>query len=377
MTIIISSQPKKKIIFVQPTIPKYRESFFKGIYEKIPDNLIVYASDMDIGVISQKSIEKPWLRKLESHKKIIFGLSWQKGVKKIPISKEDIIIISGAPKDLSNIFLLIRAKLNNAKIVWWGHFWSSSSTHWKLKLRMSLLKFVDVVLFYTENEIAEFRNQFPNFTELPVFALNNGLDKSEINVLRKPYDAKDRRYHILFIGRVTLKSNLSLLLEALSSESCKNIYLNIIGDGQYITNLQSYAKQLGIEERIYWHGGLIDEAKIASIANQCRLFVYPGAVGLSLIHALDYGLPAIVHNNRWTHMPEIAALENEVNGLMFHENDSNSLAKCISELIRKEDILNKMSSNAVALTNKTFNSDDMTNRFFNMINFIKSKQIIN
>ena len=32
----------------------------------------------------------------------------------------------------------------------------------------------------------------------------------------------------------------------------------------------------------------------------------PGAVGLSLIHAMAYGLPCLVHSNRLQHMPEIA-----------------------------------------------------------------------
>ena len=37
-----------------------------------------------------------------------------------------------------------------------------------------------------------------------------------------------------------------------------------------------------------------------------RIFVYPGEVGLSLIHAMAYGLPCLVHSDRLKHMPEIS-----------------------------------------------------------------------
>lgn len=369
---ITNQTDKKKIIFVQPTIPKYRESFFKEIYKEIGEDLIVYASDMHIGAISQKNLGQVWLKNLGQHKKLFFGLYWQVGVTRIAIHKNDIIVVSGAPRDISNLFLLFKANIAGAKTIWWGHFWSATSSYWRIRLRLFFLRFTTAALFYTDDEIIEFRKDFSNFKHLPVFSLNNGLDKSEIDRFKEPYNAESRKHHILFIGRLTLKSNLILLMDALSNSYCKNIHLHVIGDGEYLEDFQLYSKQINIENRIHWHGGIVDESRIALIANQCRLFVYPGAVGLSLIHALNYALPAVVHNNRRTHMPEIAALKNGVNGQFFDENNKNSLSKVISELVNDEALLNYMSRNAIKTTNKTFNNYDMVNRFLNVVRNISN-----
>ena len=66
---------------------------------------------------------------------------------------------------------------------------------------------------------------------------------------------------------------------------------------------------------------LSNEEEISKLYNFCRCFVYPGEVGLSIIHAMSYGLPAIIHNNINHHNPEHAAFTNEVNGLVFDENN--------------------------------------------------------
>ena len=71
---------------------------------------------------------------------------------------------------------------------------------------------------------------------------------------------------------------------------------------------------------------MAEEPDIAQIANRCRLFVYPGGVGLSLIHAMAYGLPSIIHDDRWRHMPEIAAFQDGRTGRTFEREDPGSLA---------------------------------------------------
>src|SRR5690606_35591262 len=116
-------------------------------------------------------------------------------------------------------------------------------------------------------------------------ALNNGVDVEPIQALRKPYSA-ERGREILFIGRLTAKAELPLLLEALALDRLRGAHLHVIGDGAMRGSLEEHARRLGIDERISWHGGTTDEKAIADIANRCRIFVYPGDVGLSLLHAM-------------------------------------------------------------------------------------------
>lgn len=355
------------VILIQPVVPHYRLGFFGGLHERLGNNFKVYASRVDMGVITDRDFLPEWEQTLGSINPLGLGLEWQRGALKVPIARHDIMVVSGAPRCLTNIALLVKARRAGAKTMWWGHYWSSSSKKWRANLRLKLLRQADSALFYTDQEVEEFQKQFPDQPDFPVFALNNGIDNREIKQLRNPYSASKREKRALFIGRLSEKSRLSLLLDTLALKECADVKLDIIGDGSSLPALRQQAQNLGISQRVVWHGGLADETKIAAIANRCRVFAYPGGVGLSLIHALAYGLPVIVHNDRWAHMPEIAAFSENINGVSFKKGSVHSLAKTIPRLIGDLERLDDMSQNAITLTDRTFNTQDMVERFMQAI----------
>ena len=66
------------------------------------------------------------------------GLSWQVGALSVPIAPGDIVVVSGGPRCLSNIALLLWARLKGARTIWWGQYWSASSRRWRFALRVAL-----------------------------------------------------------------------------------------------------------------------------------------------------------------------------------------------------------------------------------------------
>jgi glycosyltransferase involved in cell wall biosynthesis len=136
-----------------------------------------------------------------------------------------------------------------------------------------------------------------------------------------------------------------------------------IGSGEEEARLRQRSAELGIADRIAWHGGTVGERQIAEIANTCKVFTYAGSVGLILIHGFAYGLPAIVHYNRWEHGPEIAALRPGENGVTFKQGDATSLAKAAAALVSDPHRLSTMSAAAIATTEQSFNASDMAERF--------------
>lgn len=230
-----------------------------------------------------------------------------------------------------------------------------------------LMRLSDVILFYTDQEVEEYRAILRRPTAKRMYGLNNGIENNEITKLRAPYISADRPRDLLFIGRITLKAEFDLLLEALARPECARITLDVIGDGAALTLLKKRAERLEISGRIAWQGATVDEALIATVANRCKAFIYPGSVGLSLIHGLAYGLPAIVHDERRAQMPEIAAHEPGRNGVTFRWNDAVSLAGAINGLLNDPQSLDAMSKEAVALVDRTFNAEDMATRFCNLV----------
>lgn len=359
---------KHNIICVQPALPVYRIGLFERLYNEFGDKFILYAAnDIDLGALTKNVKKNNWSILGNPIKKLPFGLDWQPGVLDIDFDRDDIIIISGAPRNIATMIFAVKVRLKGAKLIWWGHYWSSTSKVWRTKLRYLMMKLANRLLFYTEQEIIEYKNH-QGRKESEIFALNNGIENKEIIKLRKEYKACDREHAIFLIARFREMSQIDLLLNAMAKMS-DTVKLEIIGDGAIKDDLIKLSEQLNIAERIIWHGPMTDEKDISAVANRCKVFVYPGSVGLSIIHGLTYGLPCIAHDDRWLHGPEITALVNGVNGLTFRYNDVQSLAETIQTLIDDDDALDAMSQQALATVADTYNTDDMARRFIRAINF--------
>ena len=224
------------------------------------------------------------------------------------------------------------------------------------------------LLFYSEREVEAYRATLAGGRDLrPVGALNNGVDTAPIAARRAPYRASDREQAALFVGRLTDKSRLGLVLEALARPEAAGMALHVIGDGDEAGALRDMADRLGVAARLTWHGATTDEDRIAEVANRSRVFLYPGDVGLSLIHGLAYGLPAVVHGNAADHMPEIAAFLPETNGRSFRYDDVADLAAIAGGLVDDTATLDRMSQAAVETVEREFNTARMAERFIGFL----------
>lgn len=361
-----------RIVVIQPALPAYRIPLFTRLADAYAARFVVYASHQpELAMLNSTAQAAPWFHPLRPARPILRKLEWQPGVLSLPLRRGDILVLSGQPRTLSTLALILKAKCVGVRVVWWGHFWSSTSRPWRAAIRFWIMRLADAILFYTDQEVDEYRTRSTQPVTVPVKGLNNGIETAQIVMRRAPYEAKQRPRDLLFIGRVTQKANLTLLLDALAQDTCATVTLDVIGDGDEVTALRDRAAQLGISGRIKWYGAVTDEAQIAEIANRCRLFVYPGAVGLSLMHGLTYGLPAIVHDDRWQHMPEIAAHRPGENGATFRYGDAGALAATILDLSKHPDRLVKMSAEAAETTAQTFNTDDMARRFCAMLDTLR------
>lgn len=357
-----------KILCIQPALPAYRMGLFERLHNEFGDKFTLYAADdTDLGALTKNIKKNNWSKIGKPIKKLPLGLDWQPDILNIDFGRDDIIIICGAPRNIAAMILAVKVRLKGAKLIWWGHYWSSTSKVWRTKLRYFMMNLANRLLFYTDQEIAEYKKHHGR-KETEIFALNNGIENKEIIKLRKEYNACDREHAIFLIARFTEKSQIDLLLNAMPKMS-DTVKLEIIGDGLNKDDLMKLSQRLKIAERITWHGPMTDEKDISVIANRCKVFVYPGSVGLSIIHGLTYGLPCIAHDDRWMHNPEITALVDGVNGRNFRYNDVQSLADTIQTLIDDDDALDAMSQQALATVADTYNTDDMARRFISAVDF--------
>ncbi|WP_320153690.1 glycosyltransferase [uncultured Tolumonas sp.] len=357
-----------KIHVIQPAIPKYREKFFQ-MMEKEFDVCFYTAKKDFLGVESTFRSNNVLLmsrffllsKKFYWHQNLSLFKEYKKG---------DIVIINGNPRIINYMLLFLFLKIRCIKTVWWGHGWSAGSYGLSSKIRFIIMRFLaDFYLFYTEKEREEI--MFDNS-----FALNNGLDSDVYSnliikmELKRSFPSELDDFYIVFVGRITEKSNFKMLLNSLLLLP-KRIKLNVIGGSDDFDSYVEYSKKIGVFERVVWFGPIYDEVYISKIMMASHVFVYPGAVGLSLIHAFNYGLPAVLHSDKTLHMPEFSAFQHGYNGLSF---ESGNLQDMVSNILKiylmSYSDYQMLSSNALSTIKTSYNINDMYVRLKKLIEAI-------
>ncbi|MGC7892373.1 hypothetical protein B9J90_06990 [Vibrio sp. V09_P4A23P171] len=353
---------KNRLVFLQPALPTYRVSFFESLIFKSNYNVEIYASPRDF--LNVKTVQCKGLHLVGNFIKI-GPFYWQAGLKVGDISEDDIIVVSGNPRIINYMLLYFKCKLKKRKVIWWGQGWTAGSKGISSRIRRKLMIFSDGIAVYTEKESKEISHR-------NIIGLNNGLDVNSVPIFDKKLVKKDEVIRLVFIGRLTKKANVNILFKALSKVRV-SYHLSIIGDGDVKNDLELLAEELDISSNITWHGQLFNNDNISKITNLCDVFVYPGAVGLSLIHAFSLSLPALVHNEENHHMPEFAAFKESYNGISFSRNNIESLSSVIDSLDKNK--LLEMSKNARDTVSESFNTEDMADRFCSLIRKVNGKNI--
>jgi glycosyltransferase involved in cell wall biosynthesis len=240
------------------------------------------------------------------------------------------------------------------------------------------MKTADVLLLYTEIEREQYVNM--GFSPSNCFATNNCIDQLPIVKASEAWpDASVERFRresglegrdvFLFCGRVTAKSRLAICVQALRHlvEAGRDPVLVIIGEGSEVEALKREARLRGVTANLYWIGALYDQATLAPWFRSSISLVYPGAIGLSLIHSFGYALPVITHGDPIDHMPEFAALKEGFNGLLFEKGCPEDLARKMLLLAENKGLRRRLSENSFRTVQDEFSFDGMVERFRNAL----------
>lgn len=153
---------------------------------------------------------------------------------------------------------------------------------------------------------------------------------------------------IVTVGRLTKEKGHKYLIEAFAKIKHKDWQLSIVGDGAEKERLIEFSKQLGIYDRITFHGHKLDFAQQLS---EARIFVLPSlSEGFpnAIIEAMSVPLPCIA--TRCTEaMDEI--IKDGINGILVEKEDSTVLANEIDKLIDNKKLQNIIARNAYNVRN--------------------------
>jgi acetyltransferase-like isoleucine patch superfamily enzyme len=131
------------------------------------------------------------------------------------------------------------------------------------------------------------------------------------------------------------EKRLEILLEAtaLLKNRGKCVHVALIGKGDQQEELAQLSRRLDIESQVHFLGESYDERFLGTVFKAAHVCVIPSAAGLTVMHALAYGIPVILHDNYGEHGPEWEAVQDGVTGFFYRRGDMNDLAEKIGQVI--------------------------------------------
>ena len=108
----------------------------------------------------------------------------------------------------------------------------------------------------------------------------------------------DEPVRLLSVSRLETTKRIDWILNALAEAPCRadNLVLDVVGDGSEAPELKRVAQELGLGQKVIFHGRVSDE-RLKNIYDAGHLFLMPAVQGYGLpaLEALASGMPVILH----------------------------------------------------------------------------------
>ena len=367
-------------------MPAYRVPLFERLGSLPGVDLTVYAGGDEGSLRATSSDAKAYEFKGAPVRMLPLGLRLQSGAWEAMRQRPDLLI---APWDVRymNIFPLIAmARVCGVPVVLWGHGYSQRPHRLTDAARNACGRLADGVLLYTRTVAAK----LVAAGELPrarVFVAQNALDQTPIQSARRRWTADSQALRefqrergldpartLLFVSRLEPRNRVDLLLEAVARlvGRFEGLRLVIVGEGSARASLERRSEELGIRASVLFTGALYDEDQLAPWMLSSAAFCYPTNIGLSLLHAFGYGLPAITSANRSLQNPEIEALRTGHNGLEYRDGDVDDLVRQCTRLLADPELRARLGQNALETVLRDYSIENMLDGFRAVLEWAKT-----
>ena len=179
---------------------------------------------------------------------------------------------------------------------------------------------------------------------------------------------KNGEWQFVQAGRLIEKKGLPVTLRAFSTflKQHPNATLTIAGEGPLLPELQKFARELGVTDRVSFTG-FVSQEQLREIYYRSHIFLHPSQTGgdgnqegipNSMLEAMATGLPVFATEHGG--IPE--AIENGVSGVLIPERDASALAQALLDASRDSDLLSRIARSGAEAVRKNFDLSTQAQR---------------
>ncbi|SEN61509.1 glycosyltransferase family 4 protein [Paenibacillus sp. OV219] len=188
-----------------------------------------------------------------------------------------------------------------------------------------------------------------------ITVIYNGIDENNIIYNDENRPNVSENINLLITGILVKEKGQAEAIRALAVLNYTynmNCRLNIVGDGPELEFLKEIALQLGVIDRVKFHGFITGsqmdeirkESEVALVCSHCEAF------GRVTVEAMLAGIPVIGANTGGT----VELIKDEVNGLLYNLGDPQHLALQVRKLVTNQELYASVKVNARTRSLKEF-----------------------
>jgi len=206
------------------------------------------------------------------------------------------------------------------------------------------------------------------------FVIPNGIELDEFEKIKKI--EKEDKKTILFLGRISWKKGLDILISAYAKilKERNDLHLLIVGNDEegFLEKVKGWVKNYGILKDVTFKGMVTGEEKL-KIYSKSDIFVLPSYsenFGMSVIEAMACGVPIIISNKVGIYKE----VEENRAGIVV-ETNAESLYKGMKNLLDDENLRKKCIENAYKMV-KNYDINKVVDRMIEIYEkIVKYKNI--
>jgi glycosyltransferase involved in cell wall biosynthesis len=378
-----------RVVVQQPALPKYRVPVFRELARRPGITLrLLYSSVPGLTNVEPDGFAGEYVptSRLQIRGR---SIGWQQSqLSGAAPHTADVLVLSWDLNFLSLLPALVRARMNGVGTILWGHGYSKNEVPWRARMRRTVARLADAVMFYNHGTARQFVDAF-GWKPSRVFVALNSLDQAPIEAARQQWLDRPEALEqfrrekdlgdgpvVLFVSRLEAENRVDLLIDAAGSliKDFPGLKIIIVGKGPDQPRLQALARRHRLEASVRFLGAIYGEPELAPWFLSSDVFCYPANIGLSLLHAFGYGLPAVTSAQIESQNPEIEALRPEENGLLYAHGDVASLAGALRRLFTDRSLRDRLAENALATVRSEFCLERMVDGFERAIRFAAGRQ---
>ena len=315
----------KRIVIVQRRLTHYRIPLFEALRKELA------ARDIQLSLLAGRGTpaeekkrdagDLPWALSVRTHYLVGGRLCWQ------PVRRHldgaSLVVVTQENKLIQNHLLLLMPR--RFKLAFWGHganLQSNSAHGLKERFKRWTTNRVDWWFAYTQMSAGLVASA--GFPSRRITVLNNAVDTAELQRQRQsvtPEETQALRESLgcgvgpvgVFVGSLYADKRLDFLFAAAVAirREVPDFHLLIVGDGPERDKVRAWRD---VNPWVHWVGARFgrDKAAYVSVA---QVMLNPGALGLGVMDAFVCQAPMIT-TDCGKHGPEIAYLENGINGVI-------------------------------------------------------------